>query len=168
MEFVKPQEAYLDGYLDACRESFEHNITDWMPVTPDRFDSWRAQALNIFAALESGAGLPEGIPRMVTYFAVEGGCFIGEVQLRPYADAQTAEAIGHAGYVVRFSEWGKGHGTALLRFAVQELRKYGVSPVIIVCGESNAASCRVCEKVGFRLAERRETQSGAENVYIIE
>lgn len=55
MYFVKLQEVYLDEYLDACRESFEHNITDWMPVTPDRFDSWRAQALDIFAALESGA-----------------------------------------------------------------------------------------------------------------
>jgi len=32
MEFIRPEECYLDEYLAACRESIDHNITEWIPI----------------------------------------------------------------------------------------------------------------------------------------
>ncbi len=48
MEFVKPNATYLDEYLAACKESHDNNITEWMPVELDNFDSWKEQALHLY------------------------------------------------------------------------------------------------------------------------
>ena len=105
MEFIKPNKDYLDEYLSACRESYDNGVTEWMPVELERFESWKEQALQLYEILESGESLPAGIPRMVTYWCVENGKFIGEVQIRPYMSLDDARAIGNIGYAVRYSTW---------------------------------------------------------------
>ncbi len=167
MDFIKPDEHYLDEYLAACKESYDNNVTEWMPVDLDNFESWKEQALCLYDMLESGEGLPAGIPRMITYWCVENAKFIGEVQLRTYLPADEAKAIGHIGYAVRYSMWGEGFGTKLLQFAVEKLHEHSVSPIYIACHIDNIGSNRVSRKVGFKFVERRTTNGEAENLYML-
>ena len=107
MEFIKPNAIYFDEYLAACKESHDNNITEWMPVELDDFDGWKERALRLYDMLESGDGLLVGIQRMITYWCIEHNKFVGEVQIRPYVSVDEAKAVGHIGYAVRHSMWGK-------------------------------------------------------------
>lgn len=166
MDLITPNERYLDEYLRACRESYDHDIKEWMPVEPDDFKNWKARALKLYEMLESGHGLPEGIPRMKTYWGVEGEAFIGEIQIRPYLSQEEARRMGHIGYAVRYSMWNKGYGTKLLAYAVKKLREEGVSPIYIACHADNLGSNRVAQKVGFEFLETRDAEE--ENLYILQ
>lgn len=167
MEFIKPNENYLDEYLSACKESYDNNVTEWMPVELDDFECWKKRALQRYEILESGEGLPAGIPRMITYWCIEENKFIGEIQIRPYMTMEEAKEIGHIGYAVRYSMWNKGFGTKLLQFAVDSLHEYSVNPIYIACHIENIGSNRVSQKVGFEFIETRESSGQKENLYIL-
>lgn len=167
MEYIKPAPAYFDEFLAACQESLDHNITEWMPIAADDFISWKSRAMLTYEMLETGHGLPDGIPRMLTYWCMENDAFIGEIQIRPYLSAEEAKLIGHIGYAVRYSMWGKGYGAKLLSWAVEQLRAMGVSPVYIACHASNAASNKVSQKVGFTFLETRTNGTEIENLYAL-
>lgn len=167
MEIIKPSEKYLDEYLNACKESYDNNIKEWMPVELDNFDGWKARALQLYEMLESGNGLPEGVPRMITYWCVENHKFIGEIQIRPYLSLEEAKKVGHIGYAVRYSMWNKGFGTKLLKFSVDKLREKNVSPIYIACHVDNLGSNRVRQKVGFEFVETRCLGEEKENLYIL-
>lgn len=168
MEYIKPSPAYFDEFLAACQESIDHHVTEWMPVAADDFTSWRSHALQTFEMLETGRGLPDGIPCMLTYWCVENDTFIGEIQIRPYLTEEEAMSIGHIGYAVRYSMWGKGYGAKLLSWAVEQLRATGISPVYIACHASNSASNKVSQKVGFTLLETRTNSGEIENLYVLD
>ena len=165
MEFIKPDEKYFDEYLAACRESVENEVKEWMPVTPDRFDSWKESALQVYEMLESGEGLPDGIPRMITYWCIEDNRFVGEIQIRPYMSMEEAKQIGHIGYAVRYSRWKMGYGTKLLTYAVKALHELGIKPICIACHVDNIGSNKVSQKVGFQLVETRSVGDERENLY---
>lgn len=167
MKMVRPEEQYMDEYLAACREAIDRDVAGWQPVEADRFDSWRENAMRIFAALESGEGLPPDIPRMITRWRIAEGMFTGEVQLRPFLSVNQARSIGHIGYAVRPSMWGRGIGSELLRYAVSELRGMGVRDIYVVCDAANTASARVAIKAGFRLTEQRCCDGKSELLYVI-
>lgn len=167
MEVIRPNAEYLDAYLAACKESHDNGITEWMPVELDRFDSWKANALQLYQMLESGNGLPDGIPQMITYWCVEEGTFIGEIQVRPYISEEEAKQMGHIGYAVRYSEWNQGFGTKLLMYAVKELQKLNVTPIYIACHVDNIGSNRVSKKGGFELVETRGSGADKENLYVL-
>ena len=153
--------------MAVCKESHDNNITEWMPVELDNFDSWKEQALHLYDMLESGDGLPAGIPRMITYWCIEHDKFVGEVQIRPYLSVDEAKAIGHIGYAVRYSMWGQGFGTKLLQFAIDKLHEYKVTPIYIACHIDNIRSNRVISKVGFEFVEVRSINNETENLYVL-
>ena len=45
MEFIKPNSRFVDEYLSACKESYDNDVTEWMPVELDDFESWKKRAL---------------------------------------------------------------------------------------------------------------------------
>ena len=167
MEFIKPNENYLDKYLSACKESYDNNVTEWMPVELDDFDSWKERALRLYDMLESGNGLPEGIPKMITYWCIDNNEFVGEVQIRPYMSIDEARVVGHVGYAVRYSMWRKGFGTKLLQFAIDKLHELHIAPIYIVCHTENIGSNKVSQKVGFQFVEKRTTNNEVENLYML-
>lgn len=160
MDFICPEPNYFDTYLSACRVAYERNETEWLPVLPEQFSQWKIGAQRMYQALASGSDLPAGVPKTLTYWCVEDGCFLGEVQLRPSLTEQEARQMGHIGYAVSPLFRGRGYGTQLLQFAVQSLEL----PVIyIVCHNENAVSNHLCQKLGFQLCEQR----GTENLYLL-
>jgi len=167
MGVIKPNEKYLDEYLAACKESYDYDVKEWMPVELDDFDNWKTRALRLCEMLECGDGLPEGIPRMITYWCVEQDKFIGEIQIRPFLSVEEAKVVGHIGYAVRYSMWNKGYGTKLLTYAVERLQEMNVNPIYIACHIDNEGSNRVSQKVGFQFVETRGVGEDKENVYVL-
>lgn len=88
MELIKPREEFFDEYYEACKESYENNVTEWMPFELDNFNQWKKHILKAYDNYETGTDLPEGLPRTYTYWCVENGKFIGEVQLRPFLNKE--------------------------------------------------------------------------------
>lgn len=166
MDFIKPNETYIDEYLLACKESHDHDVKEWTPVEPADFENWKTGAMQRYRMLESGDGLPDGIPRMITYWCVDDERFIGEIQIRPFLTSEEARQMGHIGYAVRYSMWNKGFGTKLLRYGIEKLHERNVSPIYIACHADNLGSNRVAQKAGFELVEKRSMDE-AENVYVL-
>lgn len=168
MRIIKPTKKYFDEYLAACKESIDNNVTEWLPLQEDEFDSWKDSALRRYKRLETGEGLPLGIPRMVTYWCIEDDRFIGEIQIRPYLTQEVAKDMGHIGYAVRHSCWGKGYGTQILKKSVKKLQALNVTPIYLACHIDNIGSNKVSQKVGFEFVEERINSEGdKENLYVL-
>ena len=168
MEIIRPKENFFIEYLNACKESYENNITEWMPFEPDHFDVWKEHILEAYDNYEKGIDIPEGFPRTYTYWCVEGDTFIGEIQIRPFLSENEAQNWGHIAYAIRYSQWNKGYGTRLLKAALDKLREFGVSNIYIACHKTNAISIKVIEKNGGSFINSIIDEEGIEqNVYII-
>lgn len=156
MDFICPEPEYFDAYLSACRVAYDRHETEWLPVLPEQFSKWKNGAQQMYQALANGHDLPAGVPKTLTYWCVEGGHFLGEVQLRPCLTKQEARKIGHIGYAVSPLFRGRGYGTLLLQFAVKSLE---TPAIYLVCHSENAVSNHLCQKLGLQLCEQRETET---------
>lgn len=97
-----------------------------------------------------------------TYFALDGerGIFVGAANIRLRLNERLLLDGGHIGDGVRPSERGKGYGTEIVRLALEECRRLGISRVLMVCDEDNAASARTIEKNGGILENTVMTGDG--------
>lgn len=160
MEIIRPEEKYFSEYYQACKESYENQVTEWMPFELDHFDTWKANILDAYARYEEGRDLPAGLPRTVTRWGVEGDTFIGELQVRPYLTEEEAKTWGHVAYAVRHSQWRKGYGTKLLQAALELLRQYQVHNIYLVCHAENQASIHVAQACGASLSGTMQDEDG--------
>lgn len=89
--------------------SYPHNDAD---LALEDFDSF----LEDIAAERSGAGLPAGVQRQVTYVGVTGhGEAVGEFRLRPWRQPPYRCGNGHLGYNVAHQHRRRGVATEGLR-----------------------------------------------------
>ncbi len=96
----------------------------------------------------NGVSLPEGFVPSSTYWLVEGGELIGVSNLRHYLNDRISHHGGHIGLGVRPSYRGRGLGSVLLSFTIQEARKKGIAPIHIHCHKSNTASAKMIARNG--------------------
>ncbi|MCI6277557.1 MAG: GNAT family N-acetyltransferase [Clostridium sp.] len=148
MKVIKPNENFFVEYLSACKESYENNITEWMPFNPENYDVWKNKILSVYNDYENGINIPHGYPRTYTYWCIEDDIFIGEIQIRPFLTEAESYKWGHIAYAVRYSKWNNGYGTKLLNAAIKKLQEFNVSNICVVCHAENKSSIRVIEKNG--------------------
>jgi len=164
LELVRRSPDYVSGYRAYCREAYEYGAVFFVPTDPDRIDDgWFSRTKDWYDRKETGQ-VP-GQPAGFHYWAVDGGRFIGEFQLRPELTEEILTGIGSVGYAVRVSEQGKGRGTALLRLGLQLARERGIARVLLNISDSNAVSAHVCEKLGGRLMDTIRAENPAEGVH---
>lgn len=143
MILIYPSEAYLGAYGDAIRED----------------GLYRPEAEQLFSAPESiikkayddrnGIGLKPGYVASTTLWLVEGGAFIGEVNIRHRLTPALMNFGGHIGYEVRYSECGKGYGTEMLALAMDYAAgQLGIKRALLTCDDDNIASYTVIERNG--------------------
>ena len=78
-----------------------------------------------------------------TYFAIResDNRLVGVIDLRHHIDHPILGTWGgHCGYSVRPSERGKGYANEMLRLNIQNAKRMGLSKLLVVCDETNAAS----------------------------
>ncbi len=95
-----------------------------------------------------GEGLPPGQEPYYTFWLIDGTDVVGVARVRAVLSAKAEKNDGHIGYDIAPAHRRKGYGTALLRLALAEARRMGLTRVVLTCAAANIASRRVIEKCG--------------------
>ena len=151
IRLVEPCEKYLKSYIDAYDEYSAHGVTTYC------FDD--ARAYDIFEKYDNYRNERNLKPNRVGadyYWLVddERDYFIGEISIRHRLTEALEQYGGHIGYGVRYSEWNKGYGTLMLKFALEKAQERGLSWVLITCDDDNPGSARVMERNGLVLRDK--------------
>ncbi|MBQ7567029.1 MAG: GNAT family N-acetyltransferase [Oscillospiraceae bacterium] len=147
LELIARCPEFVSGYRDYCRELYDAPSLFFRPTDPDTIDDdWFERTKPWYDRKEKG--LIPGQPVSFHYWAVDGDRFIGEFQFRPEFSRKVLHELGNVGYAVRPTEQGKGYGTEILRRGLELARSRGMTRVLLTIDERNAASLRVCEKLG--------------------
>ena len=166
LQLMKRCPDYVNGYKEYCREMYGHNVVWFRPTDPDTIDDgWFFRTKPWYDKKEKG--LIEGQPVSFHYWAVDGGRFIGEFQLRTQFPEKVLCDIGSVGYAVRPSEWGKGCGTRILREGLAIAKAHGMDKVLLTISDDNARSIHICEKLGGRLQDTIEAVNEAEGRHLL-
>jgi predicted acetyltransferase len=112
-----------------------------------------------------GIGLPEGRLPYFTFWLVDGGEIVGMTRVRPHLTPKAEQTDGHIGYDVAPSRRKKGYGTAMLRLALREAGRLGLSRVIVTCATTNVGSQRVIQKCGGVFLGEVADEEDGHNVY---
>ncbi len=145
---------------------YRENVVFFRPTRPESIDeNWFFRTRDWYDRKEKG--LVEGQPVSFHYWAVDGGRFIGEFQLRTEFPERVLREIGSVGYAVRPPEWGKGYGTEILRQGLELAREHGMEKVLLTINEANGASIRICEKAGGKLGDVIEAYNEAEGHHLL-
>lgn len=145
IRLAEPSEKYLQSYIEAYDE--------YQTIGISTYGMTDARACDIFEKYDNYRLERNLKPDRVGadyYWLVddEREYFIGEIAIRHRLNGALYLRGGHIGYVIRFSEWGRGYGTLMLGMALEKARNRGLSKVLITCNDSNLASARVMEKNG--------------------
>ena len=164
LELIPRSLEYLQGYKEYSRELYEAEVIFFRPVPPDYIDEgWFIRTKPVYDAKERGE-LP-GQSKAFHYWAVDGGKFIGELQIRTEFTEKVLNDIGSIGYAVRPSEWGKGYGTELIRLGLAKAKELGMERLLFTVNEENPRSAHVIEKCGGVLTDTIDAYNDAEGLH---
>lgn len=146
MKLIKPNSEFEEQYRAALEEG-AGDSGDTILVTPKEGQSFSAfvQKLN---KQSDGEELPEGYVPASTFWLVDDGVFVGRVSIRHHLNEALLKHGGHIGYYIRRSKRQKGYGTAILRLALEEARRLGITRALVTCDDTNEASCKIIEANG--------------------
>ncbi|HEV2374043.1 MAG TPA: GNAT family N-acetyltransferase [Streptosporangiaceae bacterium] len=92
-----------------------------------------------------------GVPTSEFWF-VSGPVYYGAITIRQRLTPQLRREGGHIGYIVVPAYRRRGHATAMLAGACTICRTWGMTDLLLTCGEDNTGSRRVIEANGGVLA----------------
>lgn len=162
-----PDAALLPAYLEALRRG-------WSPdnlrpeAAAEQLSSIAEAPQDFLAGLNDPAPagrmirLPDGseVSRLpaLTRWILGQGAFVGAISLRwqPGTAALPPHVLGHIGYAVVPWARGRGHAGRALALILPEAWALGLPWVELTADPGNAASIRVIERNGGRLAARFE------------
>ena len=160
---VRPTVAARDSYLAALDEFRAEGRLGDDETTGLGFDARELARHDDFEtyvellrqrATEEGRR-PEGwVPDTLLWF-VDGGEWIGRLDIRHRLSPILLEIGGHIGYDVRPSKRRRGYATEMLREALPIAADLGINPALITCDVANVASRKVIEANGGALEDER-------------
>lgn len=113
-------------------------------------DQW----LKELALFASEATVPAGFVQAKTYVAIEEGSIVGLLNLRLALNDFLRNYGGHIGYSVKPDHRKKGYGTAMLKAGLQNAQAEGLTSVLLMCDQENAASAKVIEANGGQFIDQ--------------
>jgi predicted acetyltransferase len=84
---------------------------------------------------------PEFVPQTI-FWMIDAQQVVGMVRMRHRLNQRLLQNGGHVGYYVRPAERGKGYATLALKLAVDQLKKMGVTRVLVTVSPTNIPSTR--------------------------
>lgn len=152
---IAPNAAYAQSYADALAEGLgeapatQYEI-DWIR---EDFADWLRAENDMTRRIVTPDGTEVARVPFTNFWLVAGQEFIGRINIRHHLNSYLEQEGGHVGYAIRTSARGKGYGHMILRLALPELKKLGISKALITCDDTNAPSARIIEKAGGKLQD---------------
>lgn len=143
---VRPSVAYRDSFFAAMKEfpAGEQTMALERQVATRDLEDW----VRTSAAWEHGFDLPDGWVPVTSFWLVEGGEYLGSVNVRHELSDWLLRLGGHIGYAIRPSRRRKGYGKLICRLALAEAKTLGLKRVLITCDDDNIGSAKVIEANG--------------------
>lgn len=153
MELVLPSVDYKASYIAAVKEAQADSDTTDRTRWYKKFSV--ADLEKDFEACvqrrrdeSEGRNLPEGYVPHTEYWLVDGGAYIGGVNIRHRLNEHLEKFGGHIGYDIRPSMRGKGYGSKILELALPKAKELGITRALVTCNADNTASRKIIEKNG--------------------
>ena len=128
---VPPSGAYLESYIAACRETWDHAYSDYILHNPARVATWRETIFADYARQERGEGLPPGFVPSRTLWFVDGDMYLGTVNIRLRMTEALKNGGGTVGLILRTSMRGRHLGRPLIVAAVAAAREMVEGPIYL-------------------------------------
>lgn len=114
-----------------------------------------------------GEDIPNGWVPETTFWIVESGQVVGEVELRHPLNEWLQQVGGNIGYLTHPEHRNKGIATFALREGVKILAGMGVEQALVTCRDDNIASIRVIEKCGGVRIQDSRTDGSPRRRYLV-
>ena len=147
IKLTKKYEKQLGEMIDEWKEDQESNHTNtspWAIFKNDYHDfDYYLEHLEIKA--ETNGRVPDSV-----FFLLDNDRdrLLGAVNIRHYLSDALLKEGGHIGDGIRPSERRRGYGTEIVRLALIECRKLGITKVLMTCDKDNVASAKTIIKNG--------------------
>jgi len=142
IKLVLPNVKYKDSFLSAIPEfrALENKI--WQDQNMADMDDNMSESE--FSDYLKGIHdrIKSETNRKLTYWLIDEDGWAGTIRIRPNLSKEQAEDFGHIGYEVRPSKRGQGYAKRMIRFALAECAKIGISKVCFACDNNNISSKR--------------------------
>jgi predicted acetyltransferase len=151
MELIRPTRKYESGWKDSIREfEAEGQNGFWnLPFNPTELEAY----IKMTEDHSLGRNIPRNWMPATTFWLIDGGEFVGHLNLRHVLVEWSKNIGGHIGFAIRASARKKGYGTEILRLSLPEAKRIGLDKVLVTCDDTNIGSARVIEKNGGRLQD---------------
>ena len=147
IKLTKKYEKQLGEMIDEWRADQELNHTNHSPYVIFKNDY---RDFDFYLKdLETKTPTDKKVPDSVFFLLdIERDRLLGAVNIRHYLNDSLLFSGGHIGDGIRPSERGKGYGTEIIRLALIECKKLGISKVLMTCDKDNIASAKTIIKNG--------------------
>lgn len=157
IRLVEPNSVHKEGIRD---------FKDAFPVTKNgiegtselAFTTDIAEWISQMEANKDWKTIQAGWVPGIQYLAVIEGTVVGMLNLRLSLNDYLLNYSGHIGYSVRPSCRGNGYGSEMLRLALVEAKKSGLTKILVTCADDNSGSVKVIENNHGIMEDKRLDQ----------
>lgn len=145
-QLVLPSILYRDSYLDALREFQAEGASVGLSI--DRLSGNFATYVQELLDEADATKVKPGKVPAIYYWLIDEGDYIGQVSIRHPLNESLRQWGGHIGYRIRPMRRRRGYGRQILRLALVEARRMGLSRVMVTCYSDNLGSKKIIEGGG--------------------
>ena len=146
IRLVKLTSEYKQQLFDMLDEwlSLEQHFSPYAIIRND-YHNFDFYLENLEIKKEENGRVPDS-----TFFCLDldRNIFVGAVNIRHYLNESILFSGGHIGDGIRPSERRKGYATAMIKLALDECKKIGITDVLMVCDKDNIGSVKSILKNG--------------------
>ena len=149
MKFRLPKLEDREEIIKYVEEHYSHNeksISASNKLTSTKFEDWVRK-------IEENVNIPDKEwGKSLTYLAFnDEEELVGLLSVRYDLPYEKDMDFGHIGYGVRPSQRRKGYATLMLKYGLEECKKYGLKKVILACYKQNVGSAKTIMKNNGKL-----------------
>jgi predicted acetyltransferase len=145
---VKPDIKYKKGF-DAFYKNYKNSGEEMVPFVLKFYKDSFEEYIKMLNGFPSGIGVPEEFVEHSTFWMKDSeNKILGVANIRHRLNEQSLQSGGHIGYGVAPMYRGFGYATEMLRLAIFQSRKMGISDILITCNKNNLPSAKVIMKNG--------------------
>lgn len=138
-------------YIEEHYSHNEKSLSASNKLTSMNFEDWVNKIHNNACVPDKERG------KSLTYLAFDDtDNLIGLLSVRYDLPKEKTMEFGHIGYGVRPSQRRKGYATQMLKYALEECKKYGLNKVIVGCYKENKGSAKTIIKNNGKLIKEKD------------